>query len=230
MSSTSNPADAALAGFDPAGAAIHDGIYGLPHTPEQARVVIVPVPWEPTTSYRRGTAKGPAAILAASRQVDLFDLDTGRPYEAGIAHARRGRRDRRVEPRRVRARHPHHRGRRPHRRRARPAGGAPARERALPPAQRARARDGEAPPRSRPDRRPRRRRSRGALRRDPRARRALARPRRAPRRRPRRPPRGLRGLHLLARLHHAQRRPDDPRGGEASCRWRSAISRRTSTR
>ena len=48
-------------------------------------MVIVPVPWEPTTSYGRGTAKGPAAILAASRQVDLFDLDTGRPYEAGIA-------------------------------------------------------------------------------------------------------------------------------------------------
>ena len=85
MSTPKAPASDALAGFDPAGAAVHDGIYGLPHTPDQARVVIVPVPWEPTTSYRRGTAKGPAAILAASRQVDLFDLDTGRPYEAGIA-------------------------------------------------------------------------------------------------------------------------------------------------
>lgn len=85
MSTASPSANGALAGFDPAGAAIHDGLFGLPHTPEEARVVIVPVPWEPTTSYRRGTAKGPAAILAASRQVDLFDLDTGRPYEAGIA-------------------------------------------------------------------------------------------------------------------------------------------------
>src|SRR5207237_9413785 len=27
----------------------------------------------------------PAAILAASRQVDLFDLEVGKPYEAGIA-------------------------------------------------------------------------------------------------------------------------------------------------
>jgi agmatinase len=71
--------------FDPSGPALHDGIYGLPHSPEEARVVLVPVPWEPTTSYGRGTARGPAAILAASRQVDLFDRETGRPYEAGIA-------------------------------------------------------------------------------------------------------------------------------------------------
>ena len=85
MSSATTRSKDALAGFDPAGAAIHDGIFGLPHTPEQASVVIVPVPWEPTTSYRRGTAKAPAAILAASRQVDLYDLDTGKPYEAGIA-------------------------------------------------------------------------------------------------------------------------------------------------
>lgn len=48
-------------------------------------MVLIPVPWEPTTSYRRGTARGPAAILRASRQVDLFDTETGRPYEAGIA-------------------------------------------------------------------------------------------------------------------------------------------------
>ena len=31
------------------------------------------------------TSDGPAAILEASKQVDLFDHDTGRPYQAGIA-------------------------------------------------------------------------------------------------------------------------------------------------
>lgn len=71
--------------FDPGAPALGGGIYGLPHPPEQARIVLIPVPWEPTTSYRRGTARGPAAILHASRQVDLFDVETGRPYEAGIA-------------------------------------------------------------------------------------------------------------------------------------------------
>ncbi|MEZ4312540.1 MAG: agmatinase family protein [Polyangiaceae bacterium] len=73
------------AAFDPGAAAAFDGIFGLPHTPDEAALVVVPVPWEPTTSYRRGTAGGPAAILQASRQVDLFDIDTGKPYERGIA-------------------------------------------------------------------------------------------------------------------------------------------------
>jgi agmatinase len=71
--------------FDPSGPATFDGIYGLPFAPEEAKVVLLPVPWEPTTSFRKGTARGPRAILEASRQVDLFDRETGRPYEAGIA-------------------------------------------------------------------------------------------------------------------------------------------------
>ena len=72
--------------FDPdAAASAGSGIYGLPFTPEESRVVIIPVPFEATTSYGGGTSNGPAAILEASRQVDLFDHETGRPYEAGIA-------------------------------------------------------------------------------------------------------------------------------------------------
>lgn len=72
-------------GFDPSAAAAPDsGLFGLSDSVESARVVIVPVPFDATTSYRRGTADGPAAILRASHQVDLFDLQTGRPYAAGI--------------------------------------------------------------------------------------------------------------------------------------------------
>jgi agmatinase len=71
--------------FDPSSAARFDGIFGLPFSPEEARVVLIPVPWEATVSYGAGTANGPAAILEASRQVDLLDRETGRPYEAGIA-------------------------------------------------------------------------------------------------------------------------------------------------
>lgn len=75
-----------MASFDPNAAASADsGVYGLPHSPEEARVVLVPVAFEATTSYGGGTSKGPEAILEASRQVDLFDLETGHPYEDGIA-------------------------------------------------------------------------------------------------------------------------------------------------
>lgn len=72
--------------FDPNAPAGEDsGVFGLPHSVAEAGVVLIPVPFEATTSYGSGTAQGPAAILAASRQVDLFDRETGRPYEAGIA-------------------------------------------------------------------------------------------------------------------------------------------------
>jgi len=54
-------------------------------SPDQARVVILPVPLEKTVSYLTGTSAAPAAIINASRQVELFDpeLDTS-PYLAGI--------------------------------------------------------------------------------------------------------------------------------------------------
>lgn len=71
--------------FDPnAPAALDSGIYGLPFSESEARVVLVPVPWEVTTSYGGGTARGPGAILEASRQVDLYDLDVEKPYQPGI--------------------------------------------------------------------------------------------------------------------------------------------------
>ncbi|HEY1953965.1 MAG TPA: agmatinase family protein [Polyangiaceae bacterium] len=72
--------------FDPNAAAERDaGIFGLPTTPDEARVVVVPVPWDATTSYRAGASAGPRAIFDASRQVDLYDAEVGKPYERGIA-------------------------------------------------------------------------------------------------------------------------------------------------
>ncbi|MEB3236297.1 MAG: agmatinase [Candidatus Sericytochromatia bacterium] len=51
-----------------------------------AKVNILPMPYEGTTSYRGGTKDGPTAILMASRQVELYDdeLDA-EPCEVGIA-------------------------------------------------------------------------------------------------------------------------------------------------
>jgi len=61
------------------------GIYGLGDDPEAAEVVLLGLPWEATTSYRRGTARGPRAIVEASAQVELFDYELGQPADAGIA-------------------------------------------------------------------------------------------------------------------------------------------------
>jgi agmatinase len=71
--------------FDPnAPAQPGSGVFGLPFTESEALVVLVPVPWEATTSYGGGASDGPAAIREASAQVDLYDLDVEKPYEAGI--------------------------------------------------------------------------------------------------------------------------------------------------
>ncbi len=71
--------------FDPNAVAFGEGIYGLPFTTKTAQQVIIPIPWEATVSYRQGTAKGPQAILRASRQVDLFDPDVPDAWKLGLA-------------------------------------------------------------------------------------------------------------------------------------------------
>ncbi|MCI1779186.1 MAG: agmatinase family protein [Bacteroidales bacterium] len=60
--------------FDRDGIGMPNGNYfGLPHDMENARVVLLGVPWDATTSYRSGTSRGPESIMQASLQVDLFD-------------------------------------------------------------------------------------------------------------------------------------------------------------
>lgn len=72
--------------FDPNSVGNEDaGIFGLPYSPQESAVVLIPVPFDATTSYRPGAANGPRAILRASRQVDLFDVETGVPFSSGIA-------------------------------------------------------------------------------------------------------------------------------------------------
>lgn len=73
------------AGFDPDAAATGDGLFGLDTRVEDARVVVIPVPFDATTSYRPGTAAGPSVVLEASKQVDLEDLQYGAIWRAGIA-------------------------------------------------------------------------------------------------------------------------------------------------
>jgi agmatinase len=76
--------------FDPNGAGDPDaGIFGLSFDLHESTIALIGVPWEVTTSYGRGTARGPRAILDASPQLDLLDpellaLGLGRPWRYGI--------------------------------------------------------------------------------------------------------------------------------------------------
>ena len=75
-----------IAAFDPNGMGdINGNIYGLPFDVTEARLVILPVPWEVTVSYQAGTAQAPGAILNASLQVDLFDPFVNDAWKLGIA-------------------------------------------------------------------------------------------------------------------------------------------------
>ena len=44
---------------------------------ERSRVVVLPVPYELTTSYGQGTRNGPRSLLVASQQVELYDREFG---------------------------------------------------------------------------------------------------------------------------------------------------------
>lgn len=75
-----------ISAFDPNGIGDTNGnIYGLPFDTETANLVILPVPWEVTVSYRAGTGQAPAAILEASLQVDLYDPYVKNAWKLGIA-------------------------------------------------------------------------------------------------------------------------------------------------
>ena len=77
--------DTNIPGFDPNAPGVNNGnFFGLPFTPEEARLVLLPVPWDVTVSYREGTAYGPDAILEASMQVDLYDVHHPDGWKQGI--------------------------------------------------------------------------------------------------------------------------------------------------
>ncbi|OCQ99400.1 agmatinase [Oscillatoriales cyanobacterium USR001] len=53
---------------------------------DKAQVVILPIPYEATTTYRRGCENGPAALLEASHQLECYDEELDREicYDVGI--------------------------------------------------------------------------------------------------------------------------------------------------
>jgi len=63
--------------------------FGAPPHPfgeyEQARVVVLPVPYDSTVTARAGARDGPDAIIAASEDMELYDVGLGfEPYRHGI--------------------------------------------------------------------------------------------------------------------------------------------------
>lgn len=71
--------------FDPNGVGIANGnIFGFPVTEDEADIVIIPVPWDATASYGKGTSDGPKAILGASTQLDFYHHGLQKAYETKV--------------------------------------------------------------------------------------------------------------------------------------------------
>jgi agmatinase len=77
----------------------HDGTF-LPHQVfagleppysnlQQAKAVILPIPYDSTSEWRSGSRHGPQAIIDASQYLELYDLELGREiYQVGISTLR----------------------------------------------------------------------------------------------------------------------------------------------
>jgi agmatinase len=74
--------------FDFSGVGVKNGNFlGFPYSTSDAQIIIQPVAWDVTTSYGGGTAKGPEAIIDASVQLDVIDLDVPSAHKFGLAVA-----------------------------------------------------------------------------------------------------------------------------------------------
>lgn len=52
---------------------------------DSSKIVILPVPFDQTSTYQKGSHKGPAALIEASRNMELYDIETeSEVYQAGI--------------------------------------------------------------------------------------------------------------------------------------------------
>lgn len=74
-----------ICNFDPSGVGLENGNFcGLPFDYDTAGIILLGLPWEVTVSYHAGTADGPAAVLNASPQLDLYDFDHPQGWQRGI--------------------------------------------------------------------------------------------------------------------------------------------------
>ena len=57
---------------------VFGGLYASATEFERSKVVVLPVPYDSTTSYKTGAREGPQAIIDASGNMELFDIEFGR--------------------------------------------------------------------------------------------------------------------------------------------------------
>ena len=71
--------------FNPNDVGIANGnLFGFPVSENEADIIIIPVPWDVTASYGKGTSLGPKAILDASTQLDFYHPKLAKAYSTKV--------------------------------------------------------------------------------------------------------------------------------------------------
>ena len=70
--------------FDPNGVGQKGRLFGLPFDYDSSQIIVIPVPWDVTTSYKDGASKGPKNLLEVSTQIDLFMPSIKDAWKYGI--------------------------------------------------------------------------------------------------------------------------------------------------
>jgi len=75
-----------IASFQSSGVgATNANIFGLPFNTDESRLIILPVPWDVTASYKYGASKGPESVFYSSPQTNLYNPICPEAWKAGIA-------------------------------------------------------------------------------------------------------------------------------------------------
>src|SRR5690606_4068555 len=74
-----------MTNYDPNAPGVNNGRFmGLPFSESEADCILLPVPWDVTTSYTEGTATAPDNILQASYQLDIGNRRQSDSWTKGI--------------------------------------------------------------------------------------------------------------------------------------------------
>ncbi|MDR2127250.1 MAG: agmatinase family protein [Prevotellaceae bacterium] len=71
--------------FNPNDIGLPNGnFFALPYSVDESEIVLISAPWDVTASYRCGTANAPQRIIAASSQIDIYDIDVENAWKIKI--------------------------------------------------------------------------------------------------------------------------------------------------
>jgi hypothetical protein len=73
---------------------------------ENSKIVVLPVAYDLTTSYKSGTIDGPKAIIDASRYMEVYDEETGKEVSGLGIHTAKEIRSLKLQPEGINKRYP----------------------------------------------------------------------------------------------------------------------------